>query len=103
MAHVFTHLSHLYPQGSSIYTTYVFRCSDSYEATQARWRAMKSAASDVIADVGGTISHQHGVGRDHAPWLRHEKGEEGIAAIDALCKHFDPAQQLNPGCLLEEK
>src|SRR5699024_7765995 len=23
-AHVFTHLSHLYPQGSSIYTTYVF-------------------------------------------------------------------------------
>lgn len=103
VAHVFTHLSHLYPQGSSIYTTYVFRCSDSYEATQARWRAMKSAASDVIADVGGTISHQHGVGRDHAPWLRHEKGEEGIAAIDALCKHFDPAQQLNPGCLLEEK
>ena len=102
-AHVFTHLSHLYPQGSSIYTTYVFRCSETYEATRERWRAMKTAASDVIAEIGGTISHQHGVGRDHAPWLPREKGEQGIAAIDALLRHFDPDGKLNPGCLLEDK
>ena len=31
--HVFTHLSHLYPQGSSIYTTYVYRCGSSYAET----------------------------------------------------------------------
>ena len=102
VAHVFTQLSHLYPQGSSIYTTYVFRCSDSYEGTRARWRAMKTAASDVIADIGGTISHQHGVGRDRAPWLPREKGAEGIAAIGALLTHFDPDGKLNPGCLLED-
>ena len=101
-AHVFTHLSHLYPQGSSIYTTYAFRCSDTYEATLERWRAMKTAASEAIADTGGTISHQHGVGRDHAPWLPREKGEEGMAAIGALLEHFDPHGKLNPGCLLED-
>lgn len=100
--HVFTHLSHLYPQGSSIYTTYVFRCSDSYEATLERWQAMKEAASDAIVAHGGTISHQHGVGRDHAPWLGHEKGEQGIAALQSLVKHFDPQQRLNPGCLLDD-
>ena len=100
--HVFTHLSHLYPQGSSIYTTYVFRCSPSYEDTRARWAAMKQAASDAIAAVGGTISHQHGVGRDHAPWLRHEKTAEGMAVLAALAQHFDPSRRLNPGCLLEE-
>jgi len=100
--HVFTHLSHLYPQGSSIYTTYVFRCSDSYHNTLQRWRAMKEAASDAIVAHGGTISHQHGVGRDHAPWLRHEKGEQGIAALTSLVKHFDPQQRLNPGCLLDD-
>ena len=100
--HVFTHLSHLYPQGSSIYTTYVFRCSDSYRATLQRWRAMKDAASDAIVAHGGTISHQHGVGRDHAPWLHHEKGEQGIAALTSLVKHFDPQQRLNPGCLLDD-
>lgn len=101
-AHVFTHLSHLYPQGSSIYTTYVFRCSESYAATRERWWAMKQAASDAIVANGGTISHQHGVGRDHAPWLHHEKGERGMAAIRALVEHFDPDQYLNPGCLTGE-
>jgi|SRR5690554_1012531 len=100
--HVFTHLSHLYPQGSSIYTTYVFRCSDSYEETLARWQNMKKAASDAVVAMGGTISHQHGVGRDHAPWLQHEKTTEGIAALNALALHFDPQQQMNPGCLLEK-
>ena len=99
--HVFTHLSHLYPQGSSIYTTYVFRCSPNYEETRTRWAAMKTAASDAIAEVGGTISHQHGVGRDHAPWLQHEKTAQGMAALRALAHHFDPSGQLNPGCLLE--
>lgn len=100
--HVFTHLSHLYGQGSSIYTTYVFRCAEDYATTRERWWAMKSAASDAIAARGGTISHQHGVGRDHAPWLGHEKGEAGLAAVRALLNHFDPHRQLNPGCLLEE-
>ena len=100
--HVFTHLSHLYPQGSSIYTTYVFRCSDSYEATLARWQAMKRAASDAIVAHGGTISHQHGVGRDHAPWLQHEKGEQGMGALRQLVGYFDPQHRLNPGCLLED-
>lgn len=101
-AHVFTHVSHVYPQGSSLYTTCVFRCSESYEATLARWRAMKSAASDAIVAGGGTISHQHGVGRDHAPWLVHEKGGEGLAVLDRLFTHFDPHHYLNPGCLLED-
>ena len=100
--HVFTHLSHLYPQGSSIYTTYVFRSSDSYHNTLQRWHAMKEAASEAIVAHGGTISHQHGVGRDHAPWLHHEKGEQGIAALTSLVKHFDPQQRLNPGCLLDD-
>src|SRR5690606_8102085 len=102
-AHVFTHLSHLYPQGSSIYTTYVFRCAETYEATLARWWRMKSAASEAIVAGGGTISHQHGVGRDHAPWLGAEKGERGMAALAALVRHFDPQARLNPGCLLQEK
>lgn len=102
-AHVFTHLSHLYPQGSSIYTTYVFRCSGDYASTGERWWSMKSAASDAIVAHGGTISHQHGVGRDHAPWLGAEKGERGMAALGALLAHFDPEQRLNPGCLMENR
>ncbi len=101
--HVFSHLSHVYGQGSSIYTTYVFRCGEDYAQTLAKWRLLKTAASQTIADNQGTISHQHGVGRDHAPWLAQEKGELGIAAIQAVVDTFDPQQQLAPGVLLMDK
>jgi alkyldihydroxyacetonephosphate synthase len=101
--HVFTHLSHLYNEGSSIYTTYVWRNGETYASTLAAWKAMKSAASDAIVAQGGTISHQHGVGRDHAPWLVHEKGKLGLAAIETLTRFFDPEEHLNPGCLLPQQ
>lgn len=97
---VFTHLSHLYPQGSSIYTSYLYRVGPDYATTLARWKKLKHAASDAIVRMGGTISHQHGVGRDHAPYLPAEKGELGMSTLQALCRHFDPDQRLNPGKLL---
>jgi alkyldihydroxyacetonephosphate synthase len=99
---IFSHLSHMYSQGCSIYTTYIFKNSQTYEATFERWRRYKFAASDAIVAAGGTISHQHGVGRDHAPWLKYEKGEQGLGAISALTNYLDPGQNLNPGCLLED-
>lgn len=98
--HVFTHLSHMYGQGSSIYTTYVFRCAATYAETHTRWAAMKKAASETIVRFRSTISHQHGVGRDHAPYLAAEKGPLGIGAIRALTDHFDPQGLMNPGVLL---
>lgn len=98
--HVFTHLSHFYPQGCSIYTTYVFRNGTDTAQTLARWRHLKHTTSDLIVRNRGTISHQHGVGKDHAPYLPIEKGELGMQAIRALCSEFDPDQRLNPGSLL---
>ncbi|AZZ91462.1 FAD-binding protein [Hahella sp. KA22] len=98
--HVFTHLSHFYGQGCSIYTTYVFKSGSSYEETLARWERMKTSTSDMIVNNRGTISHQHGVGKDHVPYLPVEKGELGMCAIAALCREFDPQQLMNPGTLI---
>lgn len=100
IVHAFTHLSHMYGQGSSVYTTYIFRCGKTYEETHARWEKLKAAGAEAIVRHGGTISHQHGVGKDHAKYLEAEKGELGLAAIDGLVKVFDPRQQMNPGKLL---
>ncbi len=97
--HVFTHLSHVYPQGSSIYTTYVFRTAKTYAETYDRWLKLKTAASQAIVDGHGTISHQHGVGVDHAPYLPAEKGTLGMKAIRGLAKLFDPKGVMNPGKL----
>ena len=99
---VFSHLSHLYPSGSSLYVTCVFRLATDPDATLDRWRRLKAAASEAIVAGGGTISHQHGVGRDHAPYLSAEKGELGMAVLGDIAKRFDPDGRLNPGALLEE-
>jgi alkyldihydroxyacetonephosphate synthase len=99
--HVFTHLSHIYPQGASIYTSYIFPNAQDYETTLEYWRAMKPAASKAILACGGTISHQHGVGRDHATYLAAEKGTLGIESMGVLAKHFDPNAHINPGVLID--
>jgi alkyldihydroxyacetonephosphate synthase len=98
--HVFTHLSHFYGQGCSVYTTFLFRMDQDYEKTLQRWMKLKAAGAEAIVKHGGTISHQHGVGKDHAPYLASEKGKLGIKAITKLCNVFDPEQQMNPGTLV---
>lgn len=98
--HVFTHLSHFYPDGASLYSTYLFRIAPDPDRTLERWRTLKSAASAAIIAHGGTISHHHGVGLDHAPYLQAEKGELGVAALRDAFRRFDPAGMMNPGKLL---
>ena len=101
--HVYTHLSHMYTQGCSIYTTYIFPNANSYGETLARWKKIKQAACETLATGKATISHQHGVGKDHAPYMLAEKGPLGMGAIKSLTQYFDPKQQLNPGTLLEDE
>jgi alkyldihydroxyacetonephosphate synthase len=98
--HVFSHLSHFYGQGCSVYTTYLFRMDKDYDKTMQRWLKLKAAGAEAIIRHGGTISHQHGVGKDHAPYLVAEKGELGMKAIKELCHVFDPEQRMNPGTLV---
>jgi alkyldihydroxyacetonephosphate synthase len=98
--HVFTHLSHLYPYGSSIYTTYIFRLVQDPGDTLQRWVKLKKAVSQAIVRNHGTISHQHGIGLDHKDYLPLEKGQLGIEAIDDLLKRFDPSRIMNSGKLL---
>ena len=97
--HAFTHLSHVYPQGSSIYSTFVFRASPDYEENMQRWRMLKTRVSEQIVAHGGTISHQHGVGADHARWLPAEKGEFGMRLIRAQGELADPHGIMPPSNL----
>lgn len=99
--YVFAHLSHLYPTGASIYVTYIFRALPDPDQTLDNWRRMKRAASETVVAHGGTISHQHGVGVDHAAYLEAEKGPLGIDLIRAAARQCDPNGILNPGKLFD--
>jgi alkyldihydroxyacetonephosphate synthase len=94
---VMCHVSHLYRSGASLYFTFMARQQDD---ALAQWRAAKAAASEAIVAAGGTITHHHAVGRDHARWMRAEVGEMGLELIRAAKERLDPAGIMNPGKLL---
>jgi alkyldihydroxyacetonephosphate synthase len=94
------HVSHVYPDGASLYFTVFARQDPDDPAGQ--WRAAKRAAGDAIAAAGATISHHHGVGRDHRAWLEAEHGRLGLEVLRALKQRCDPAGIMNPGKLLPD-
>jgi len=98
---VLCHVSHPYRDGASLYFTFFFRCAASSEETIARWARIKRAATDQLIASGVTLSHHHGIGQWHAPWLPSEIGAEGMAVIAAAANCLDPEGIMNPNVLLD--
>jgi alkyldihydroxyacetonephosphate synthase len=98
---VMCHVSHLYDSGASLYFTFIAGMLEDDPIGQ--WRAVKERASRAIVEGGGTITHHHAVGVDHAGWMDREIGAEGVAALQALKSQLDPAGIMNPGKLLAVK
>ena len=98
---VFSHVSHVYTNGGSMYVTYLYRRAQDPHETLARWQKMKNAASQRITELGGTISHQHGVGVDHKPFLKVEKDPVSMQILENVIKTVDPNQIMNTGKLID--
>ena len=95
--YVMTHVSHIYEEGASLYVTFLGRQAPGREVEQ--WWEVKRAATEAILSAGGTLSHHHGVGRDHAVWLGREIGPMGVRILRALKEALDPTGVMNPGVL----
>lgn len=95
---VMAHLSHSYPDGASVYYTFLAPQTEGRELEQ--WEAAKSAATQAIVDGGGALSHHHGIGVDHRPWMGGYVGPGGMRALAALKQVFDPQGIMNPGKLM---
>ncbi|MEU7000468.1 FAD-binding oxidoreductase [Nonomuraea sp. NPDC046570] len=94
---VMCHISHVYETGASLYFTVVTAQSgDPVE----QWERAKTAVSAAIVAAGGTISHHHGVGRDHRDAYAEEIGPLGVEILRAVKDRLDPAGVLNPGALV---
>lgn len=92
------HLSHLYPQGSSLY--FIILAQPRLGREVEEWRQIKKAASDAILRAGGTISHHHGIGLDHREWYGREIGPTWAGMMQNLKRYLDPENVLNPGKLI---
>jgi alkyldihydroxyacetonephosphate synthase len=97
---VFCHLSHAYADGASLYFTFISRARRGAEIEQ--WAAVKRAACEAIVTSGGTITHHHAIGRDHAPYMEAEVGATGLDVLRAVKEQLDPAGIMNPGKLLPD-
>jgi FAD/FMN-containing dehydrogenase len=62
--------------------------------------AVDDAVLRLAAELGGTISAEHGVGTAKTRWLGLVRGEAEIAAMRAVKQGLDPAGLLNPGVVL---
>jgi alkyldihydroxyacetonephosphate synthase len=100
---VLCHVSHPYRDGASLYFTLFYRSASDPEQTVHRWAQIKRAANRALVDNGATLSHHHGVGRWHAPWLEDEIGEHGRRVLEAACRTLDPKGVLNPHVLLDDE
>jgi alkyldihydroxyacetonephosphate synthase len=92
------HLSHGYPDGACLYFTVIYPIDAGRDLEQ--WSAVKRDATEAILAAGGTLSHHHGVGVDHQPWLARERGALGVEALRAVKRAVDPKGLMNPGKLL---
>ncbi|NUM88397.1 MAG: FAD-binding oxidoreductase [Bdellovibrionales bacterium] len=90
---VLTHISHLYPDGASLYFTVIGRAANPLE----QWHLTKHAASDTIRKHGAAASHHHGIGTDHREYLSWGPLERGL--FRQIKATMDPDGLLNPGKL----
>ena len=94
--YVMCHLSHSYHAGACLYFTFAFRPADDDDGVEA-YDVVKSAIQQAFLDAGGTLSHHHAVGTEHARWLEQDISTPGVAMLRALFEGTDPGSNLNPG------
>src|SRR5262249_27950906 len=61
----------------------------------ARLRALADEVYELVLDLGGTISSQHGTGLARTPWVSRQAGPL-FAVYRELKSIFDPRHLLNP-------
>lgn len=89
---VMAHMSHVYPEGGSIYFSFAGRGDT--EIYQRTW----DRALEAVLRSGGTVTHHHGVGALKAAAASQEVGP-AIEGWRQLKAQLDPAGILNPGRL----
>ena len=82
---------------------FVFTQSFANASEIARYRAFMDDVVQLVAlDLKGALKAEHGTGRNMAPFVAVEWGDEAYALMWRLKKLFDPKHILNPGVILNE-
>ncbi len=68
----------------------------------ARYSRFMAALVDLVLGRGGALKAEHGTGRNMAPFVARQWGEDAVAVMRRIKVLLDPAGMLNPGVLLSD-
>ncbi|AQP48669.1 FAD-binding oxidoreductase [Tessaracoccus aquimaris] len=97
---VFCHLSHSYHSGACQYFT--FAIADDSDHQEETYDVAKRVIQQGFMDFHGTVSHHHGVGEEHSPWLEQDISPAGVFIQRKLFEGVDPGSNLNPGKIIHD-
>lgn len=95
--HFGAHWSHVYAEGACQYMTVRLPPMDDDKALFLHAQAW-DRISRICLELGGSISHHHGVGAFRNPWIGAELNT-GLDVLQALKDVIDPNNIMNPGKL----
>jgi alkyldihydroxyacetonephosphate synthase len=95
---IMCHLSHSYHSGACLYFTFAFK-HDGVDPL-GQYEPLKNAIQQAFVDSGGTLSHHHAVGTEHAAWLEQDISAPGVHMIEGLFSAMDPNSNFNPGKII---
>ena len=65
------------------------------------YREFVEQAADLVVELGGSVSGEHGDGRARGELLSRMYGADGVALLGELKRIWDPAGVLNPGMIVD--
>ena len=63
--------------------------------------AVDNAVLELVLELGGSVSAEHGIGVAKVGWLVRDRGEEAVAAMRAIKAAWDPKGIMNPGVMFD--
>ena len=100
---------HNYPEaviyGHALEGNYHFILNQRFDSPQAieQYDKMMRAVVDLVVDkYDGSLKAEHGTGRNMAPFVRREWGDDAYELMCDIKKLFDPENIMNPGVIFNE-
>jgi D-lactate dehydrogenase len=91
--------------GHALEGNYHFILNQSFDTPQAvaQYEKMMSEVVDLVVDkYDGSLKAEHGTGRNMAPYVRREWGDDACEIMRAGKQLFDPAGIFNPGVICND-
>jgi D-lactate dehydrogenase len=82
---------------------FVFTQDFSTQSEVDRYQAFMDDVCQLVAvDYQGSLKAEHGTGRNMAPFIELEWGDQGLALMKQIKVLFDPSNLLNPGVIIND-